>query len=249
MANQRDSNAAGMPGERRLIGTLRDALAAAAAPSRPAAPLPPPLPVPSAIDTAGTAPPSRRDTLPAATDAARESRGALSADESGDDTGVPQTRVARASSAGRPQPRSERSDGRTQLIRGKVSLKRTDFHQDPVVGWLVVVGGPGLGAFRPVFEGNNTIGRATSQRIPLDFGDETISSEEQAYLRYDSVDRTFLLVPNLSKTNIVAVNDKKPTGATELQPMDLITMGRTQLAFVPFCGADFDWAELQEIKG
>jgi hypothetical protein len=137
---------------------------------------------------------------------------------------------------------------RTQLVRGRSTVKRTDFHQDPVVGWLVVVGGPGLGAFRPIYEGNNTIGRSATQRISLDFGDDAISSEEQAYLRYDSVDRKFLLVPNLAKTNIIALNDKKPTGAMELSPMDLITVGRTQLAFVPFCGMDFDWSELNDLK-
>lgn len=138
---------------------------------------------------------------------------------------------------------------RTQLVRGRSAVKRGDFHQDPVVGWLVIVGGPGLGAFRPIYEGNNTIGRASTQRIPINFGDDAISSEEQAYLRYDSVDRKFLLVPNLAKTNIVAVNEKKPTGAVELSAMDLITVGRTQLAFVPFCGMDFDWSELNDLKG
>ena len=43
------------------------------------------------------------------------------------------------------------------------------------------------------------------------------------------MDRSFLFVPNLSKTNIVAVNDKKPTGAVKLEAMDVITMGRTSL--------------------
>jgi hypothetical protein len=138
---------------------------------------------------------------------------------------------------------------RTQLVRGRAAVKRTEFHQDPVVGWLVIVGGPGLGAFRPIYEGNNTIGRASTQRIPLDFGDDAISSEEQAYLRYDSIDRKYLLVPNLAKTNIVAVNEKKPTGAVELSAMDLVTVGRTQLAFVPFCGMEFDWSELNDLKG
>ncbi len=138
---------------------------------------------------------------------------------------------------------------RTQLVRGRSTVKRTEFHQDPVVGWLVIVGGPGLGAFRPIYEGNNTIGRASTQRIPLDFGDDAISSEEQAYLRYDSIDRKYLLVPNLAKTNIVAVNEKKPTGAVELSAMDLVTVGRTQLAFVPFCGVEFDWSELNDLKG
>jgi hypothetical protein len=137
---------------------------------------------------------------------------------------------------------------KTQAVRGKPKVIRNAFHSDPVVGWLVVIGGPGLGAFRPIFEGNNAIGRGKEQRIALDFGDTTISSEEQAYIRYDSMDRSFLFVPNLSKTNIVAINDKKPTGAVKLELMDVITMGRTQLAFVPFCGEEFDWSELSDLK-
>jgi hypothetical protein len=147
-----------------------------------------------------------------------------------------------------PQQRPTEKEQKTELIRGRQKVVRNKFHQDPVVGWLVVIGGPGLGAFRPVFEGNNTVGRSSGQRIPIDFGDETISGEEQAYLRYDSADRKFLFVPNLAKTNVVQVNDKKPTGAVELQAMDVITMGRTQLVFVPFCGEAFDWSELTELK-
>jgi hypothetical protein len=139
-------------------------------------------------------------------------------------------------------------DAKTQAVRGKPKVLRNNFLADPVVGWLVVVGGPGLGSFRPIFEGNNAVGRSKDQRIPIDFGDTTISSEEQAYIRYDSADRAFLFVPNLSKTNIVAINDKKPTGAVKLELMDVITMGRTQLAFVPFCGEEFDWSELSDLK-
>jgi len=48
--------------------------------------------------------------------------------------------------------------------------------------------------------------------------------------------------------NVVAINDKKPTGALKLELMDVITMGRTQLAFVPFCGEEFDWSELSDLK-
>lgn len=157
----------------------------------------------------------------------------------------PTTRVVR-----KPAEAADNADEppRTQLVRGRQKLVRNDFAQDPVVAWLVVVGGPGLGSYRPVFEGNNTIGRAKSQRISIDFGDDAISSEEQAYIRYDSADRGFLFVPNLAKTNVVSVNDKRPTGAVELAHMDVITMGRTQLVFVPFCGPDFDWAELAEVK-
>jgi len=156
----------------------------------------------------------------------------------------PTTRVVR----GGP-PKVETTDApRTQLVRGKVQVKRGEFEQDPVVGWMVVVGGPGIGSFRPIFEGNNTVGRSETQRVPLNFGDDSISSEEQAYIRYDSSARSFLFVPNLAKTNIVSINDKRPTGAVELNQMDVITMGRTQLVFVPFCGPEFDWAELNDAK-
>jgi len=150
--------------------------------------------------------------------------------------------------ASRPAEVLPSAAARTRALRGKAKVVHNAFHQDPVVGWLVVVGGAGLGAFRPIYEGNNSIGRGRGQRIPIDFGDDTISTEEQAYIRYDSGDRSFLFVPNLSKTNIVAVNDKKPTGAVKLELMDVITMGRTQLAFVPFCGEDFDWSELSDLK-
>ena len=149
------------------------------------------------------------------------------------------TRIVRPSRAPRPD-----ASPLTRRVRAKPSTEALAFHQDPVVGWLVVVGGPGLGAFRPIFEGNNAVGRAPTQRIPLDFGDDGISAEAQAYIRYDAADRAFLLVPNMAKTNIVAVNEKKPTSAVPLAAMDLITMGRTQLCFIPFCGPEFDWAEL-----
>ena len=159
----------------------------------------------------------------------------------------PTTRVVRGKSADAAMAPAA-DTGRTQVVRGKPKVARGGFEQDPVVGWLVVVGGPGIGSFRPIYEGNNAVGRASSQRIPIDFGDNTISSEEQAYIRYDSMDRSFLFVPNLAKTNVVAVNNKKPTGAIKLELMDVITMGRTQLAFVPFCSEEFDWSELAELK-
>lgn len=190
---------------------------------------------------APTAPVQRMSAADAVREAKTPTRGHFEA-------GEPTTRVAHGSAAVPGKPAAPEADGRTQVIRGKPKSVNAAFNQDPVVGWLVVVSGHGLGSFRPIYEGNNAIGRSKGQRIPIDFGDDTISSEEQAFIRYDSMDRSFLFVPNLSKTNIVAVNDKKPTGAVKLEAMDLITMGRTKLAFVPFCGEEFDWSELAELK-
>ena len=156
----------------------------------------------------------------------------------------PTTRVVRGGA-----PKVENDAPRTQLVRGKVQVKRGEFEQDPVVGWLVIVGGAGMGSYRPIFEGNNTVGRAATQRIPLDFGDDSISSEEQAYIRYDSAARSFLFVPNLAKTNVVSINDKRPTGAVELHQMDVITIGRTQLVFVPFCGVGVRLGRAERCQG
>lgn len=234
-----------------ILGSLREALAAASRDdtlrketvplqSPAAAATPPPLP--SAVEQASM----MRNQMPSAAEAAREARGGTPNIPPADDLELdapPTTRVLRGA-----KPGTGEAPARTQLVRGKSRISRQSFHQDPVVGWLVVVGGPGLGAYRPIYEGNNTVGRAASQRIPIDFGDEAISSEEQAYIRYDGGERSFLFVPNLAKTNVVAINDKRPTSAVAMQPMDLITMGRTQLVFVPLCGADFDWGDISEAK-
>jgi hypothetical protein len=246
----------------RFLGSLKDALVAASredtgqspmiklsgsSPVVPAAPAPVvALPPPSAMGSdAGSkvSSPGNATALSAA-EAAREARAAAVpvADRHIEADSPPTTRVVRASVKAAEAPQ------RTQLVRGKLQVKRGAFDQDPVVGWLVIVGGPGIGQYRPVFEGNNTIGRSAGNRISLDFGDDAISSDEQAYIRYDSAERSFLFVPNLAKTNIVSVNDKRPAGAVTLAQMDVITMGRTQVVFVPFCGPEFDWSAITEPK-
>ncbi len=145
-----------------------------------------------------------------------------------------------------PEPEIPPAAQNTQRVRGRPEIPETDFFQEPVVGWLVIVDGPGLGSYRPIIEGNNSIGWAPNQHIRLDFGDDSISAEEQAFIRYDSEDRNFLFVPNLTKTNVVWVNETKPTSAVQLKAMDIITMGRTRVVFVPFCGKEFDWSELRK---
>jgi hypothetical protein len=221
----------------RFLGSLKDALAAAgredpSAPPKAGAATPPAVPATVLLPAIAEA----AKPGPSAAEAAREARTPVEpAGKDGD--GPPTTRVVRGGARGEAQ--------RTALVRGRQPVKRGDFEQDPVVGWLVVIGGPGIGSWRPIFEGNNTIGRSRGQRIPLDFGDESISAEEQAYVRYDGAERKFLLVPNLAKTNVVRVNDQTPTAAVELAHMDYITLGRTQVVFVPFCGPDFDWGDIQ----
>lgn len=257
MANKPERAGTAVPvTQTRLLGSLREALAAAGREDKAPTPVSDKgTTLPAVLEMTASDDKGAKDANttvvnrgPSAIEAAREARGVYERPEHAHvEMDAPPTRVVRGGAAAK----SANGDDveRTRLLRGKSKTKTVEFFQDPVVGWLVIVAGPGLGAFRPIYEGNNAVGRSSSQRIPIDFGDDTISSEEQAFIRYDSADRTFLLVPNLAKTNIVALNDRKPTGAVELSAMDLITMGRTQLVFVPFCGEEFDWTELTELKG
>lgn len=251
----------------RFLGSLKDALVAASRDDEPVAPAADRTrvvaagrardPVPAVAVRSTPLPESsamsEKPATPSAIEAAREARGGTPLVPTPDrhvEFEPPTTRVVRGAARDVQAAVTSGDAGdaaaRTQFVRGRQKVERGAFAQDPVVAWLVVVGGPGLGAYRPVFEGNNTLGRSSSQRIAIDFGDDAISSEEQAYIRYDSADRTFLFVPNLAKTNVVSLNDKKPTSAVPLKAMDVIGVGRTQLVFVPFCGPDFDWSELAD---
>jgi hypothetical protein len=134
-----------------------------------------------------------------------------------------------------------------QLAQAKTEFIRGEQTQiDPVAGWVVVVKGPGRGAFRPVFVGMNSVGRDPSQRVCLSFGDEAISREEHAFITYDEEQRRFY-VQHGGKANLVRLGKKPVLVPTELTANDLIRMGRTTLRFVPCCGSDFSWSdEIQE---
>src|SRR5262245_22353919 len=185
---KRDKRTAGQPPSDasipgRILGSLRDALAAASrdATQEPAADERTELLARDGPAAGGEAPPKRASVeAPTRTEVPSPATQGKSAAEALRDAKAPPphpaeaadptTRAVRGSSRGEPAARAV-DPARTQLVRGKPKVAHRDFHQDPVVGWLVVVGGPGLGAFRPIYEGNNAIGRGSAQRIPIDFGD------------------------------------------------------------------------------
>jgi len=111
---------------------------------------------------------------------------------------------------------------------------------DPVVGWLVVTSGPGRGQFRPVFYGQNAIGRGPDQRICIDFGDQGISREAHAFIIYDEAQRMFFIRDN-GKSNLVRHKGNLVLMPTEMADRDEITIGETSLLFVALCNSTFDW--------
>lgn len=112
----------------------------------------------------------------------------------------------------------------------------------PVVGWLVIVDGPGKGSSHTLNYGVNRIGRDAGQPVSLAYGDNGISRENHSSLIYDHKNRNFFLQQGQG-SGLTYLQ-----GAPVLQPIKLegherISMGATTLVFIPFCNHDFDWED------
>jgi len=115
----------------------------------------------------------------------------------------------------------------------------------PTVGWLIVMVGPGRGASVTLGYGMNHVGRSASNRVVLDFGDEEISRKTHTTLTYDPRGKKFYLQPGPDATNLTYLGDEpdlKPVlTPTEIFGGESITLGRTKLKFIAFCGPGFSW--------
>ena len=118
----------------------------------------------------------------------------------------------------------------------------SDASLDPVVGWLVLVKGPGRGNALRLGNGWNSIGRDASQRVRLDFGDAKISRANHAKLLYDTRSRKFTITLG-DGLNPTYLRGEALLAPTELKSRDLIQLGDTELLFVALCGKEFDWQD------
>ncbi len=116
---------------------------------------------------------------------------------------------------------------------------------NPIVGWLTIIQGPGKGHFRPVFYGQNSIGRDPKQRISFDFGDQKISRDTHAFIVYDDLQRKFFVRDN-GKSNLVRHTGHLVMTPTEINDRDHITIGDTTVLFVALCNSSFDWLAMDE---
>ena len=109
----------------------------------------------------------------------------------------------------------------------------------PVTGWLAITKGPGKGTSHSVFHGVNTIGRDASQDVCFDFDDE-VARENQARLTYDEKNNTFY-IQHGDGTNLTYLNDTPVLEIKKLEAYDVISMGKIECIFVPFCNDKFTW--------
>lgn len=118
------------------------------------------------------------------------------------------------------------------------------FGMEPVVGWLVAVGGMYFGEDFRLKEGRNFIGRAPEMDIQLSL-DTTVSRRRHAIIVYEPRSRVFYAQPGDSR-ELFYVNDKVVLSVMELHDRDVLTIGNTRLMLVTLCGDGFRWEDLKE---
>lgn len=136
----------------------------------------------------------------------------------------------------------------TQDLRAADDPVRDETQAEPVAGFLIVVAGPGRGSFVTVHPGMNAVGRAPSQQIRLDHGDEGISSENHCQVIYDSETHKFFVQrgPDARPTWL---GQRPVLAPVELQAGDELRLGETVLRFLPLCSDDFDWERPEKHHG
>jgi hypothetical protein len=112
----------------------------------------------------------------------------------------------------------------------------------PVVGWIVVIDGPGKGKAVQLTYGQNIVGRGPTAHVRLDFGDDQLSSEDHFRVVYDGENRKFHLMPGSSR-NLVHIGGDPLLSPTEVSGRTEIKAGRSKLLLMPLCGPDFDWSD------
>ncbi len=153
----------------------------------------------------------------------------------------PQTRIA--SGGFRPPSSGLHSPQRPLPAGGHSNVERTA--DDPVVGWLVVVDGPGKGAELVVGSGQNSLGRGGSTRIKINFGDDEISRSAHATITYDWKGNRFFLANGMG-TNLTYIDGEAVLDPVTLETGSEFTIGRTTLRFVAFCDQSFRWSDVAE---
>lgn len=120
-----------------------------------------------------------------------------------------------------------------------VGIMRSKMGFEPVVGWLVCVKGPGIGRDYRLKSEKNFIGRGANMDICIQ-DDNGISRANHAVVSYDPRNNKFMLYPG-DGHGLVYLNGNEVFAPTELHRGNCIEIGETTLAFIPFCGEDFQW--------
>ena len=156
-------------------------------------------------------------------------------------------RMAPSNRAGGSRPGAQETEG-LQLAGG--ANKTVGFYADPdsdekifdpVVGWVAVISKVNRGTDFRLRAGYNMVGRDMKSDIFIDF-DSMISRTEHAAVIYDPKNSSFF-VQHMKGHNPTYLNGSILLQPANLKPYDVITVGATELVFVPLCGVQFRWED------
>lgn len=108
-----------------------------------------------------------------------------------------------------------------------------------IAGWLVSVRGEEYGKDFRLYAGFNRIGRARANDIVLT--DAGVSREEHCSVVYEQKKNVFYILPKAGC--LTYVEDELLEQTKELLGGQVITLGETQLLFVPFCVGERKWTK------
>lgn len=108
-------------------------------------------------------------------------------------------------------------------------------------GWFVIIDGPGKGKSLTVGAGQSAISRSPSERIPINFGDSSITSKQQLLVLFDDETRDFYVAPG-NGSSLNRLNGQIIGSQMLLKSGDVVKVGATTLRFVAFCDSQFSWS-------
>lgn len=112
---------------------------------------------------------------------------------------------------------------------------------EPVVGWLVCIGGCRFGQCFSIFAGKNAVGRGEENRIVI-ADDHSISRNKHAFIIYEPKKRDFFIQPGDTDA-LTYVNEECIFQPRKLSQRDMIELGDSKFMFVPLCTESFSWEE------
>ena len=119
-----------------------------------------------------------------------------------------------------------------------ISAFAEELENDPVVGWLVCVEGPGNGRDYRLRAGRNFIGRSFKMNVHM-VEDQQIAQENHASIIYEPIASRFIL---LSGNGICTeLNGEPVSGAVDIKEGDSIKLGGSVLDFVAYCKGEKRW--------
>jgi hypothetical protein len=121
------------------------------------------------------------------------------------------------------------------------AIAKAGIKTEPVAGWLVCLEGPDRGRDYRLHMEKNFIGRAANMDVVLD-GDTTVSREKHAIVIFDPRKKIFWAVPG-DASGLVYLNGDIVNSPAQMKAHDILEVGHTRLALIPFCGDRYSWTK------